>query len=159
MNVFDSNTPRTTASNEAEETLRLLANLPTPEGLEARVHLAIKQAPRSGAVLSWPHSSGSKSAWANSPFARGAAAAAIVAAVMGGCWEVYTRVQPAPSPNTYAMPRVAAPNGFSSANAMRTPRTLNGPVISPGQVKKNPAQKTDPRSVSSSPTKAQTPSK
>ncbi|MGB7546973.1 MAG: hypothetical protein WBM14_04420, partial [Terracidiphilus sp.] len=61
--------------------------------------------------------------------ARGAAAAAIVFVVAGGGWGVYSRVQPAQATKVIAMPRVAAPSGFSSAGAMRTPQTLNGPVL------------------------------
>jgi hypothetical protein len=62
--------------------------------------------------------------------ARSAAAAAIVCVVVGGGWGVYSRVQPAQTPKAVAMPpRVAAPGGFSSAGAMRTPQTLDGPVL------------------------------
>ena len=60
---------------------------------------------------------------------RGAAAAAIVFVVVGGGWGVYLRVQPVQAPKVIAMPRVSAGGGFSSAGAMRTPQTLNGPVL------------------------------
>ena len=62
--------------------------------------------------------------------ARAAAAAAIVFVVAGGGWGVYSRVQPAQSPKVIAMPqRVNTPGGFSNAGAMRTPQTLNGPIL------------------------------
>jgi hypothetical protein len=64
-----------------------------------------------------------------STWARTAAAAAIVFVVAGGGWEVYSRVQPAEPPSAIALPPVAAHGGFSSANAIRTPRTLNGTVL------------------------------
>jgi hypothetical protein len=117
----------------AEETLRLIANLPAPEGLEDRVHAALQAAPRTGRILQWPASLSSGSAWVRSTAMKGAAAAAIVCVVAGGGWQVYSRVQPN---KVIAMPaHVAAPGGFSNAGAMRTPQTLNGPVV------KNPAAK------------------
>lgn len=116
--------------SETEETLQLLAQLPAPADLEERLHAALKKAPRTGEVLSWPGSGGLARGWINGPFLRGAAAAAIVMVVMGGSWAVYSHVQPAPVPQAIAQPRVIAPrNGFSSANAMRTPTTLNGPTV------------------------------
>jgi hypothetical protein len=141
MTEIHSNDPRPVSGSEAEETLRLIANLPAPQELEQRVHSALKRAPSTGTVLPWPTPSEGRSSWFNRPFTRGAAAAAIVAVVAGGCWGVYTRVQPDQTPKTYAMPRSTAPGGFSSASAMRTPRTLNGPVVAQMPVKKDPAQK------------------
>jgi hypothetical protein len=60
---------------------------------------------------------------------RGAAAAAIVLVVAGGGWGIYSRVQTGSPAKIIAMPRVAAPGGFSSAGTMRTPNTLNDPVL------------------------------
>jgi hypothetical protein len=62
---------------------------------------------------------------------RSAAAAAIVFVVAGGGWGIYSRVQPALLSGARAVPvHVASPGaGFSSAGAMRTPQTLNGPVV------------------------------
>jgi hypothetical protein len=61
---------------------------------------------------------------------RSAAAAAIVFVVVGGGWGVYSRVQQPQAAKVITMPaRVAAPGGFSNAGAMRTPNTLNGPVV------------------------------
>ena len=121
--------------SETEDTLRLLAKLPAPDGLEGRVHSALKNASRSAEVLSWPGSGGSARGWVNSPLMRGAAAAAIVLVVMGGGWEVYSHIQPAPLPQAITQPHVVAPRGgFSSANAIRTPTTLNGPTVKQSEV-------------------------
>ena len=110
----------------AEETLRIIATLPAPEGLEDRVREALARDSGTARVLTWP-SAGSRHGYRAA--ARGVAAAAIVLVVGGGGWGVYSRVHPAQVPRVVAMPRVAAPGGFSSAGAMRTPQTLNGPVL------------------------------
>jgi hypothetical protein len=122
------------AQGEAEVTLRLIARLPAPAGLEERVKaglLAAKLSASSGRasktahILSFPTRSRLESNWM-----RSAAAAAIVFVVVGGGWGVYSRVQPAQPARVIVLPpRVAVPGGFSSAGAMRTPQTLNGPVV------------------------------
>jgi hypothetical protein len=145
--TFDSKTgsgsgPRLgPGEGEAETTLRLIAGLPAPEGLEERVkaglHQASHQAPRSGSLLHWPpatrldpsRAGSMRWGWMQSTFARSAAAAAIVLVVAGGGWEVYSRIQPAQEPKAIVLPPVAGHGGFSSANAIRTPRTLNGTVL------------------------------
>ncbi|MGA3136205.1 MAG: hypothetical protein ABSC88_09455 [Terracidiphilus sp.] len=125
----------------AEETLRLIAHLPAPEGLEDRVHAGLRlsrlSAPRSSRILTWPTVLRPGSDWM-----RGSAAAAIVLAVVGGGWGVYSRVQQSHPAKVIAMPpRVAAPGGFSGAGAMRTPNTLNGPVVAnPATAKPAPAK-------------------
>ena len=122
--------------SDAEETLRLLAKLPVPNGLEERVHSALKNAPRTAEVLSWPGTGGSARGWIHRPLMQGAAAAAIVMLVLGGSWAVSSHVQPAPLPEALTQPRVVAPrSGFSSANAMRTPTTLNGPTVKQSELK------------------------
>ena len=126
-NVFASNL--VSRIGEPEETLRIIASLPAPEGLEDRVREALERSPRTASVLPWPSRMGSRGGWAHSTLVRGAAAAAIVFVVGGGSWGVYSRVHPAAVPKVVAVPRVAAPGGFSSAGAMRTPQTLNGPVL------------------------------
>ena len=116
-------------SDSAEATLRLLASLPAPEGIPdrvlARVIAGLKTAPPTARILHWPavlQPGGS--------FMRGAAAAAIVFVVAGGGWGIYTRIQPSQPARVIVMPpRIPAPGGFSSAGAMRTPQTLNGPVL------------------------------
>jgi hypothetical protein len=131
------------SSEAVEITLRLIANLPAPEGLEDRVYANLRAAqqttPRKGRLLAWP-----AMPWPSRDWMRSAAAAAIVLVVAGGGWGIYTRVQPARS--IAAPPHVAAPAGFSSAGAMRTPNTLNGPVVKhPATAKlqpvKSPTQK------------------
>src|SRR5580700_10861057 len=77
-----------TVLTPAEETLRLIANLPAPDGLEDRVRAVLNVMPRRSRVLAWPRAFRAESGWM-----RGAAAAAIVFVVAGGGWGVYTRVE------------------------------------------------------------------
>jgi len=116
-------------TGEFEETLRLIARLSPPEGLEERVLAGLRTAPASGRarVLAWPTVRRLDNAWM-----RSAAAAAIVAVVAGGSWGVYSRVQSIqPTRAITTSPRVSTQGGFSSAGAMRTPQTLNGPMVRP----------------------------
>lgn len=116
------------ALSPAEETLRLIAKLPAPEGLEERVQTLLDAAPHRGRVLAWPRTLRRESSWM-----RSAAAAVIVFVVAGGGWGVYTKVeQPRFDPNGPArvivMPaRMPATGGFTGAGAIRTPLTLPGP--------------------------------
>jgi hypothetical protein len=113
-------------AGDMEATLRLIAALPAPEGLEDRVNASLFAAqqpvPRKSRLLAWP-----AVPWLGRDWMRSAAAAAIVLIVAGGGWGIYMRVRPPGS--IAAPPRVAAPAGFSSAGAMRAPNTLNGPVV------------------------------
>ncbi len=109
------------ASSPAEETLRLIAKLPAPMGLEERVQTALDAAPRRGRVLAWPRTLRPESSWM-----RGAAAAAIVFVVAGGGWGVYTRVEQSQPAKVIVMP-ARMPGGFGGAGAIRTPQTLPGP--------------------------------
>jgi hypothetical protein len=114
-----------------DETLRLIARLSPPEGLEERVKAGLCAAPASGKarILAWPNLR-LETAWM-----RSAAAAAIVAVVVGGSWGIYSHVQlNQPSRAIATPPRVSAQGGFSSAGAMRTPQTLNGPVAPPAEI-------------------------
>ena len=140
MNHQDQNSiayhpPPGSASGTVEDTLRLIANLPAPAGLEDRIHaglLAHAHSRRSASrVLAWPATSTAGRAWM-----RSAAAAAIVFVVAGGGWGVYSRVQQPQAAKVIVMPHVSAPGEFTNAGAMRTPKTLNGPVlIQPATVK------------------------
>jgi len=113
------------ASDFGEETLRQIANLPAPAGLESRVHAALRVAPRCGRVLAFPTVLTPQSSWM-----RTAAAAAIVFVVAGGGWGVYTRVEHNRPAKVIVMPpRVVTPGGFAGAGAMRTPQTLPGPTV------------------------------
>ncbi len=151
MNATSRNTPlhgfvSGTVAETGEDTLRLIALLPAPLGLEDRLQAGLRAAPRAGRVLAWPAALRPGSDWM-----RSAAAATIVFAVVGGGWGVYTRVQPAPQAKVIQMPaRATAPGGFSPAGAVRTPTTFHGPVVTQpaaGQVKILPrtAQKTNQR--------------
>jgi hypothetical protein len=119
-----SNPGRDTTSGSAEATLRLLANLPAPRGIEDRVMVSLKMPSRTARVLHWPSVLQPTGSWM-----RGAAAAAIVFVVAGGGWGIYTRVQPTQATKVIVRPRAGAGGGFSNAGAMRTPQTVNGPVV------------------------------
>ncbi len=128
-NPFAPGTLSAYGPGSIESTLRLIANLPSPKGLEDRVQAALLAAPMavqpSARILAWPAAFRPQAGWM-----RAAAAAAIVFVVAGGGWGIYSRVQPVQPVGARAVPtRIAAPAaGFSSAGAMRTPQTLNGPV-------------------------------
>jgi hypothetical protein len=111
-------------AGSGEATLRLIAKLPAPDGLEDRVNAGLKSAPRTGRILVWPAMLHPAGGWM-----RGAAAAAIVFVVAGGGWGIYMRVQPNLPAKVIVMPRSGAGGGFSSAGAMRTPQTLKPPVV------------------------------
>ncbi|HWT67004.1 MAG TPA: hypothetical protein VN151_12890 [Terracidiphilus sp.] len=144
----------------AEQTLRLLAAMPAPEGLEARMHAALKAAPAHGNVLAWPTAGGQMRSWI-----RGAAVAAIVGVIAGGSWGVYSRVQPAEPQRAVEMPRVTGSGSFSNAGAMRTPQTLDAPLAPPAdaaqpsasdQAKPQPAAKTTAHATAAKHKHAQT---
>jgi hypothetical protein len=128
------------AFTPAEETLRLIAKLPAPDGLEDRVHAALNAMPRGSRVLSWPKTFHPMNGWM-----RGAAAAAIVFVVAGGGWGVYTRVQSTqielnqPAKAIVMPARTPVAGGFSGAGAMRTPLTLPRPTA-PETAKTSPAK-------------------
>lgn len=103
---------------DAEQTLRLIAALPAPEGLEDRIHAGLRGAPRPARLLAWPPVFSPAGGWL-----RSAAAAAIVCVVAGGGWGIYSHVQPGRPSNG------AASNGFGSAGVVRKPVTLNGPIV------------------------------
>jgi hypothetical protein len=128
MNSSNDNSVRGIGgSGGFEESLRVIARLPAPEGLEERVIAGVRAggARRGARILHFPAALRPGSSWM-----RGAAAAAIVFVVAGGGWGIYSRVQKPQAAKVISMPvRVAAPGGFSNAGAMRTPNTLNGPVV------------------------------
>jgi hypothetical protein len=132
------NCERLHASPEA--ILRMIAKSPSPAGLEERIQTRLRAEMRTGfqmvtpkaRVLAWPSIPGAGSVRMGSAALRTAAAAAIVAFVVGGGWTIASRVQPASSARGVVAPvRAVGPGGFSSAGAMRTPQTFNGPVIAP----------------------------
>lgn len=128
-----------------EATLRMIALAPPPAGLEERIQAHLRAEMRAGfrvevpraRVLAWPSIQGTGKFRMGSNAWRTVAAAAIVAVVVGGGWGITSRVQPGSSSRGVVAPvRAVGPSGFSSAGAMRTPQTFNGPVIAPV----NPAQ-------------------
>lgn len=150
MNPNPHNSNPSAADQETgEETLRLIASLPAPAGLEERVHAILRAAPRQGRVLAWPAALRPQSGWM-----RTVAAAAIVFVIAGGGWGVYTRVEHGqPAKLIVTPPRVAGPGGFSSAGAMRTPQTLAGPTVNPLDKSKTAQPKTAKKAAGQAATK------
>jgi hypothetical protein len=131
------------ATSEAERTLRLIARLPAPEGLEDRVKAEVRGRAVGGSrrarILEWPSALGPASGWM-----RSAAAAAIVFVVVGGGWGIYSRVQPPQGAKVIVMPpRAVSAGGFSNAGAMHVPTTLNGPIVA-NPAAANPVQAKTP---------------
>lgn len=141
QNAFGSNSvsiPEPPAGlDTGEATLRLLAQLPAPEGLEERVLAGVHTGGPSGSVLSWPRALQPSAGWV-----RAAAAAAIVFVVVGGGWGIYSHVEPLRPDRMGVMPaRTGTGGGFSNAGAMRTPQTLNGPVVAhPAEAQQAPVK-------------------
>jgi hypothetical protein len=124
------NEASSSAPSPAEETLRLIARLPAPQGLAERVKAGLcggqSAPPVSGRarILPWPTALRMENTWV-----RGAAAAAIALVVVGGGWGIYARVAPVQPQKAMVLPHNAAQGGFSSAGAVRKPQTLNRPVM------------------------------
>jgi hypothetical protein len=120
------------SADSGEDTLRLIAGLPAPEGLAERVQGGLRNAPQAGRMLRWRGPLMSPGGWMHSSVARGAAAAAIVCVVAGGGWTVYSRVSPASTAKVIEMRQGVGANrgGFAPAEAKRLPETLQGPVLS-----------------------------
>lgn len=131
--------PPAAAPDEVDATLSVIAKLPAPAGLEDRVFATVVAAPRGGRVLTWPQPTHTHS------WMRSAAAAAIVLVVGGGGWGIYSHVEQSTPTRAVVMPRRVVPQqgAFSSAGAIRTPQTLNGPVLKKAP-KATPAVKAQP---------------
>jgi hypothetical protein len=136
------------AANDAEATLRLIAGLPAPEGLENRVMAGVRSAPRSGRVLNWPGLLKPTDNWL-----RTAAAAAIMFVIVGGGWGVYSRIQPGIAK---AVPsNTSTSGGFSNAGAVRVPQTLPAPIVAqPAPVQPSAAKPAEKVRRKSAPTAA-----
>ena len=114
---------------DAEQTLRLIATLPAPKGLEERVKANLHSMPQRTSVISWPLATAGVR-WMQSAGMRAAAAAAIVLVVAGGGWEVYSHIRVATVPNAVTAPPTLNGSGsFSAAGARRVPQTLERPVV------------------------------
>jgi hypothetical protein len=114
-----------------EDTLRILAALPPPEGMVDRVQARLQTAPRFstrfGGILPWPVSFAP--AWGYGGMARSAAAAAIVCLVAGGGWQIYSHVQTGPSAQILVMPAPSGPaRGFSIGGSVHTPDPVRTPA-------------------------------
>ena len=129
QNGFEQNGFSSSAdAADAERTLRLIATLPAPDGLEERVKAGLHAAPSRGIVVVWPFSADGRG-WMTGAGVR-AAAAAIVLVVAGGSWEVYSHIRVASAPTAVVLPQIPAhAGGFSAAGATRKPQTLEGPVV------------------------------
>jgi hypothetical protein len=133
-----NSTPNSDSGRDCgEDTLRLIASLPAPAGLEERVHKALGAAPRShvlgsGRVLAWPARFRTRIASGTAlenNWMRAVAAAAIVFVVVGGGWGVYSRVQPGPAGKVIVMPQLVPSSGGGISGAIRTPLTIPGPKV------------------------------
>lgn len=121
------------SSGTGEDTLRLLAGLPAPAGLDDRLKAGLRQSPQTGRILMWRGPLRPVGGWMHASAFRGAAAAAIVCAVAGGGWQMYSHLQMPPTAKVVATPSTG--NGFSTAGGVRRPETLEGPVLKhPSQV-------------------------
>jgi hypothetical protein len=117
---------RDEGAGEADATLRLIAAMDAPHGLEDRMLAGALAAPRTARVLAWPGASMNARS-AASGWLRSAAAAAIVCVVAGGGWGIYSRVQPLQASGVAATP-VQSRGGFSTAGDVARPHTLEGPA-------------------------------
>ena len=112
------------ALQQLDATLHMLAKLPVPVGMEDRVFAGVLAAPRGARVLHWPRP------FYTRDWMRGIAAAAIVLAVGGGGWGIYSHVERnAPAQVEVTPRRIQQPGAFSSAGVMRRPQTITGPVV------------------------------
>jgi hypothetical protein len=113
-----------------EDTLRLIAGLPAPDGLANRMRAGLRAAPRGGWILMGRGPLRPPGGWMYNSLIRGLAAAGIVCVVAGGAWRIYSRVQPAAK--AVVVPASGASHGgsgFSTAGSRHIPETLQGPVL------------------------------
>lgn len=134
------------AGREAEETLRLVAKIPAPEGLEERVQRrldaeVLRSAERRHSV--W-------SLWMPGRKLQFAGAAVLSAAVAGSAWSVYHGQRLAADANAAAKQAVPAPakspagSGFTPAGAVAVPHTLAPIHVAPAPKRKPTAASTKP---------------
>jgi hypothetical protein len=122
------------SDHEPDETLRRVATLPPPVGLEDRVHHRLRSEQSTLPARSiW-------SLWMPARRLQFAGAAMLVLALAGSTWRLYHTkngavvIQPAPQTSSPATPG----NSFGSAGAERHPSTLT-PIKVPPAPKKKPA--------------------
>jgi hypothetical protein len=127
---FQNELDRNRAAAEAEKTLRLIATLPAPAGIETRVKGRLHAPQAQSRVIEWPFTSLNGSGRNYGSGLRAAAAAAIVLIVAGGGWGVYSHIRVAPVPTAVVAPQSPdRARGFSTVDARRTPQTLVGPAV------------------------------
>jgi hypothetical protein len=138
-NGTGSDASKNAALKDVDATLRLMATLPPPAGLEDRVFARVLAGPRPTRVLEWPQP------FYTGDWVRSIAAALIVFVIGGGGWGIYSHVQQNQTPTASASPRqILAPGSFSSAEMIRRPQTLKGPVVvKPEPIKAAKAQNLD----------------
>ena len=116
-----------------EQTLRMLAKLPPPDGLSARVQASLRTAPRRSSFFSFGNVFG-LSGWQQIGALRTVAAFGIVCVVAGGGWQIYSHVQTAPGTQGSAVPvhvnaGESSQGSFSTSGAIAKPDPLKAPVI------------------------------
>ena len=134
-------TPANWTPDQVDATLRLIAKLPTPAGLEDRIFTGVLAVPHSARVLAWPRTLYARD------WMRSVAAAAIVLVVGAGGWGIYSHVQQNEPARVIAVPRVVMESGgFSSAGVIRRPQTLYGPVLEKQAEPSKPVKDQSPKS-------------
>lgn len=144
-------------THEADETLRLLAELPEPDGLTDRVHQRLAHAQVT------PERRGFWSLWLPAQRFQFAAAAVLVLAVAGSMWSLHRSHPPAAGAQNTPAPAAqggspANAGGFRNAGAERVPPTLH-PIKVPPAPKKKPgaghAAKPSPKVLAAQPSGTQ----
>ena len=120
---------------QVDESLRLLSQVELPAGLEDRLRAGLRLAvtePGSARILSWPTKTG-KRVVRSMAWRRAAAAIFLAAAILGCAWSVLwqQKSRSASIQQNHPMVRPLPAGGFSNAGAMRTPKTLDGPIANP----------------------------
>lgn len=141
-------------STEAEETLRLVAKLPAPDGLHDRVQRRLDTG-------QWQRAEARRTVWSLWMPTRKlqyAGMGVLAAALAVSVWSVHRThelsVRPANTPGAtvgggqpaQAKPGAASAGGFSTAGKIAVPHTLT-PIKVPPAPKKNPAGKPSPKKI------------
>jgi hypothetical protein len=123
---------------EAEQTLRLLAQLPPPAELTDRVHrrldLALREEAKGTGARFW--TLWMPEGWMPARRFQFAAAAVLAVAVAGSTWSVYHLHPRGGTSTTPAVLPAAQGGGFGSDNAERHPTTLTPIKVPPAPKKK-----------------------
>ncbi len=120
QNDFDRNA----ATIDAEHSLRLIASLPAPVGIEERVKCGLQDASSQTAVIAWPFIP--RRGWAQVSYLRAAAAAAIVLMVAGGGWGSPCAFRAGAFAAGNAVPQRIERRRSFRGGSKRTPKTVDG---------------------------------